>query len=172
MADRVVILCEDARQRDFLNALCRERKLRVVRNLVSPQGAGAAAAWVLRHYVDEVRWLRSQRHQQNLGLIAVVDGDNVGLDGRLRSLANELTLKSLPPRDDDEAIVHLIPTWSIETWLLWLIGVDVDESTRFKNNTLYRQHDPTPRECAKRFLEPPLDTETHECPRSLTRETS
>jgi hypothetical protein len=38
-----------------------------------------------------------------------------------------LTAAALDPRGGTERIVHLIPKWCIETWILCLTGTTVDE---------------------------------------------
>jgi hypothetical protein len=82
---------------------------------VSPQGKGAASAWVLANYATQVRKRRSKSFQANLGLLVVIDGDNVGLEARLEQLEDELAAASVKPRETNEPIAVFVPTWSIET---------------------------------------------------------
>ncbi len=52
----------------------------------------------------------------------MVDGDNLGMVGRLRFLGEIPT----------ERLAILVPTWSIETWVLHLIGEAVTEDQPLK----------------------------------------
>ena len=82
--------------------------------LVQPKGSGAASAWVARHYPAEMKALRSHASSQpNLGLLVMVDGDNVGVMARQRWLESLLT----QPRQPTERAAILVPTWSVETWM-------------------------------------------------------
>lgn len=157
MADRVVVLCEDAAQRDFAHALCRRLELRIVHTLAAPSGHGAASAWVLRNYAAQVKKLRAKAHQTNLGLLVVIDGDNQGSAQRLSAL------NALAPRAGSEPIAILVPTWSIETWLLWLCGQDVNELATYKESSLFRTVDPTPRR-AMAGWEPARSSEATQLP--------
>jgi len=80
--------------------------------------------------------LRRKRYQR-LCLIAVRDGDRDGY--ALRKADLDIALGSR--REPDEAIATLLPTWSIETWLLTLLGDDTlgeDASQKQKFENLYR----------------------------------
>jgi len=143
---RGLILTEDRRTQRFFNSLLidlgfdRNR----LRFLTAPSGKGNAALWVRSQYPHEVRRLRSKNYQQGLFLITVRDGDNVGLKVRKADLDQALREVGLGGRSSKERIATPVPTWSIETWLLALLGDnDVDElSTRketFENR--YRQND-------------------------------
>lgn len=93
----------------------------------APAGAGSGEAWVRQRYPREVRELRSKRHQRDLCLLAIRDGDRFGTDARKRELDEELVSEELAPRQARERIATPVPTWSIETWLLALLG-DVEPS--------------------------------------------
>src|SRR5690606_23515650 len=88
----------------------------------APSGTGAAEAWVRKRYPREVRLLRAKRHQRDLCLVAVRDGDCVGVIRRKLELDQELQFEELEPRQAGERIATPVPSWSIETWLLALLG--------------------------------------------------
>lgn len=70
---------------------------------------------------------------QRLWLVAAWDGDNVGWVKR------KADLNSACPRENDERIAILVPTWSIETWLLALLGDDsINESVSRKQEFEHR----------------------------------
>ncbi len=61
------------------------------------------------------------------------DGDNVGLLSRKADLDRALGEAGLNGRQRNEVIVTLVPTWSIETWLLALLGImPIDETASRK----------------------------------------
>jgi hypothetical protein len=69
---------------------------------------------------------RKARHQKRLGFLVTIDGDNVGFKRRLAEL-------EAAPRDPADRLALLVPTWSIETWVLWLLGEEVTESVTLKD---------------------------------------
>lgn len=141
MADRVRLLCEDRRTERFLRALCKRRDTRVLESEIAPAGRGDASVWVVKRYAASVRLLRSRRHQQNLGLIVAIDGDNKGVASRKAELAAALAEAGVSPRQDDEAIAILVPTWSIETWLALLCSLgSVSASEPIKEHPNFRHH--------------------------------
>lgn len=114
------VLAEGRRDERFFRVLLEHLGLRIenVRFETAPSGRGDAKAWVRAQYVAQVELLRRKRHQR-LFLLAVRDGDEVGFVARKTDLDNSA------PRRDDESIAIPVPTWSIETWILALLG---DES--------------------------------------------
>ncbi|MCC7536689.1 MAG: hypothetical protein IT379_10770 [Deltaproteobacteria bacterium] len=159
---RIRIVCEDVEQRRFLERLCDAWGIGPRRRFVAPlpSGRGAGDAWVREQYVENVRVVRSQRHQRRLGLVAMIDGDDVGVAERKRSLDAALTASGAEARDAGEPIAVAVPTWSVETWLWWLCGEDgVDETTPYKRDADYqravRAGDVTPEKAAKAWLAGP-----------------
>ena len=131
---RGTILSEDRRTERFLRELlgCLGFHIYKFKFITSPSGKGDAAAWVRTQYPSEVNLLRRKRHQR-ISLIAVRDGDNKGVLSRKADLDRALDEAGLDRRQRNEVIVNLVPTWSIETWLLALLGVDpIDESASRK----------------------------------------
>ena len=130
---RIVLLCEDRAQERLLRPQCRRRWGRDPRVIPLPAGKGSAEAWVRSQYAREVRLLRA-KGQENVGLIVVTDGDNVGVATRKAALATELQRASLDARSQEERIAICVPTWSIETWILGLNGTSgVVETVSYKS---------------------------------------
>jgi hypothetical protein len=77
--------------------------------------------------MTELSAYRSNRHRVAQGLVAVIDGDDKGVDARLKELANTCQAQSVTPRQNDDRVAVVVPTWNIETWLAYLSGSDVDE---------------------------------------------
>ena len=132
---RGLVLAEDKRTERFFRNLLEVLgfKTRSFRFQTAPAGQGAAEAWVARRYPDEVKVLRSRNYQQGLRLIAVRDGDDVGLDRRKQQLDQALRSAGLAGRHADEGIATPVPARNIETWLLALLGAaHLDETTDYK----------------------------------------
>lgn len=139
---RLHLLCEGARDRRFLEALCdlwgidaHQRNVVVV----PPGTAGDAKNWIRKRYTDPekglVRLVLSKNFQAKLGLLVMIDGDNLGYEARKRWLDDGLEAAGRPRRGADDRIAVFSPSWSLETWLLWLWGeADVDELASFKED--------------------------------------
>lgn len=128
---RVEVICEDPAQRAvavaLLESLGVDRRRIDVR--VAPRGQGAASAWVTRRYPALLeRARRVRNHQGRLGFLVVIDGDNRGFCGRIQ----ELDAAAGSTRQPDERVAILVPSWSIETWVLWLGCEDVTETQSLK----------------------------------------
>jgi hypothetical protein len=120
---RGVVVTEDRRTERFVRHLlvAGGYDKRQFRFRTAPSGRGAGEAWVLLQYPSEVKRMRANRHQR-LCLIAVRDGDGVGVDGRKLELEQALRDAELQPRGPRERIATPVPTWAIENWLLDLLG--------------------------------------------------
>jgi hypothetical protein len=161
MGIRFYVVCEDRAHEQFLRGLLEGRGLvsnwaREVRSLVAPKGRGAASQFVLREFPEVVNTRRSKSFQQSLGVLGMIDGDNLG-SARHRQLLESLD----PARATGERIAVLVPTWSIETWAKALAGEVVDETTDLKGFT---REDRQLREAGRswepaRRDEPPMLTE-------------
>lgn len=123
---RVRVWCEDREHESFVRALFEsfgfERRDLVVN--VSPRGLGSAFSWVIQNYPRVRAEARATINQANLGFLLVVDGDNAGVNGRLQALDPTPNAG----RAEGDRIAILVPTWSIETWTIWLQGTDIDET--------------------------------------------
>lgn len=132
---RGVLLCEDTEhERFFLHLLKKwfgRGKIRVER---IPNRRGAGDAFVLANYAREVRIARSIRNRnESYALVVAIDGDRLKLQGRMHQLDQKLVDAGLPKRERTELIVICVPTWSIETWELWLCGDhEIDEEQELK----------------------------------------
>jgi len=123
---RIRVWCEDDRHERFVRQLLADVfsiDRRAVRVAKAPKGEGAASAWVRRRYYDEVlpTYRRVHHQQPRLGFLVMVDGDNAGFQSRLRDLEADR-------RASGDRIAILAPTWSVETWVLWLAGESVTET--------------------------------------------
>lgn len=136
MADRytqVVILCEDIMHLNFVRRYLMRRGIesRRIRGNVAPCGRGAGSQYVIDNYPVEVKALRGRAYLR-AGLLAVVDADTSLVEERLRHLENALAQSEQVGRGDAERIALLIPKRNIETWVLYLLGNDVNEEDDYK----------------------------------------
>jgi len=127
---QLVLLCEDSRHETFARRFLKRAGWSTRRLRVEPlsQGRGSAEQRVRERFPIELSSYRSTRRYVDQALIVVVDGDNRGVSGRLRQLAEACQSKGVPPRKDAERVAVFVPTWNIETWLAYLDGESVDES--------------------------------------------
>lgn len=152
---RVTVLCEDRMHEHFVRKLCEGYGLTPVRVQIAPKGRGSAEEWVRKRFPDEVKRLRQHRHE-HIALITITDGDRFGVTERLQGFASALAENGLPARTNDDHLAILVPTWSIETWLLWLCGeVDVGETVSYKNTPKWRQAEASPTTAAERYFVAP-----------------
>ena len=142
---RGTVLAEDRRTEGFFRKLLVSLGFETynLRFNTAPSGKGAAEAWVRAQYPSQVRRLRHERHQR-LFLIAVRDGDRIGSKARKDDLDNALQEAAMEPRQSNEHIAIPVPMWSIETWLLALLGhpdVNETESLKQRFDTLYKKEE-------------------------------
>lgn len=127
---QLVVLCEDAQHGSFLRSFLYKCgwERHQMRMEVCPKGKQSAEQWVRDRYPVEVGLLRSRPHVTR-ALVVVRDGDAAGLAARKSELDETLAARGLAPRRDDEKIAVVVPCRNIETWLAFLAGHDVDESS-------------------------------------------
>lgn len=120
---RIEVLCEDTEHETFARRFFERwhgidrRRVRVTK---APKGQGAASQWVAAQFADFARRARASNYQRRLGFLVIIDGDNLGSDGRKRDLEGHAL------RDPDVRIAIWAPTWEVETWVLWLTQTTVD----------------------------------------------
>lgn len=137
MSKRILILCEDRQTERFVEKLCNRFGVHIASVVSAPLGKGSAENWVVRKYPDLVRKHRSKKHQKNLALLVVIDGDARGVQARKQQLADVLTARGLEARGEQEQALF-IPTWSLETWLVRLAaGVEVSEDRTYKHDPAF-----------------------------------
>ena len=130
---RIVIIVEDS----MLDRFCRTAldKLgyhpREIRVEMAPAGKGSGKQWVDNRLAVEVSTIRI-KSDQKLAVLVGSDVDELEHRDRVRRLTDALKAAQLEPRGTDERIAWWLPKWSVETWLLYFAGEEVDEDTRYK----------------------------------------
>jgi hypothetical protein len=121
---RVRAWCEDRNHEKFIRRLLPVLGIQLENVFPAPRGTGSAVSWVTARYPDICLKARATRNQVNLGFLVIVEGDSEGVEARVNQLHAE-------ERDPNERIAILVPTWSIESWVWWLTGNEVDESKKY-----------------------------------------
>jgi hypothetical protein len=132
---QVVILAEDVQHdvflRRFLKAIGKADH-RQIRTPPFPAGRGCGEQFVRRNYPIELREYRKRASRVALWFFLVTDADDHSVDQRRQKLSKSLVdagINQLPT--DREAIAILIPKRNIETWIKYLKGEAVDETTDY-----------------------------------------
>jgi hypothetical protein len=131
---QTVILCEDRQQECFVRRFLLERGVNrwSVRLQQSPRAKGAADQWVRESFPKELRAYRSKCNHLSNCLLAVVDADMQTVCERIKSFEAECEKQNIPFRRDDERVALVVPKRNIETWLAYLRGETVDETTEYR----------------------------------------
>jgi len=130
----LVVVCEDLQHRVFLYRFLIEKGVvpRRIQFQQCPKGRGDAIQWVKSKHVREVAQLRKRPHILR-GVVTVADADNCTVKDRKSQFDTELESIGQKPRQPNEPIALVIPRRQIETWILHLRGVAVDENKKCKH---------------------------------------
>jgi len=129
---QIVILCEDTQQESFIRRFLKKAHgiqpnlLIVVKN---PGGKGSGEQFVRNRYPHELKAIR-RRHAM-LTLITAIDADTKERNEIIRSLDAVCAGSGIEPNTDRDNVALVIPKRNIETWITWLNGQPVDETTAF-----------------------------------------
>ena len=126
---QVVVLVEDERQQRFVRRYLYRLGFvsRDIRFEPLPAGKGSGAQWDLDRYSRAVIAYRSKSARAMTALVVAIDADNGTVAQRQEQFRDRT------PRSGDDRIVHLIPKWSIETWIRCLSGSVVDEDQTYRH---------------------------------------
>ncbi len=133
----IVLLVEDRNQENVLRRYLQERghsnRNMRVQKLADGQGSGEQF-FVREKYASEVRLIRSQATRTKACLIAMIDADTGSVEERRQQIERALKDADEGPRGTAEPILNLIPRRNVETWILCLEGVPVDEQTNYRHD--------------------------------------
>jgi hypothetical protein len=130
---QIILLVEDDRHQQFLFRYLRRVGLGIhaIRIVKSPSGAGSAEQWVRERFPIEVEACRTRQAQTKL--IILIDADKYTVQQRIQQLDQTLQQAGMAPIDNGaEDIARLVPKRNIETWILNLNDVVVDEDADYK----------------------------------------
>ena len=129
----VIVLAEDNRHQQ----LVRRYLLRIglephAMRFVLPS-SGSGEQWVREQFPTEVAAYRKRNARVETKLIAVIDADSLTVRERLAQLDQKLRENRVGLiRMEAEQVARLIPQRNVETWILCLNAVVVDEETDYK----------------------------------------
>ena len=132
---QVIVLGEDNRHQQFIVRYLRRCGLEphAMRIVPLPAGAGSGEQWVRERFAVEVKACRRRGASAGTALIVLIDADELSVQERLAQLDRKLDeAQADPVRPDAEQIARLVPKRNIETWILCLNDVPVDEETDYK----------------------------------------
>ena len=125
----LVICCEDKQQecfaRRFLKGLGWDYRQLFFR--INSAGKGSGEQWVREKFAKELNIYHTK--QWTYAIIAIIDGDTKGVEGRITQFNNICREKRVPVRSNNDAVAIIVPTRNIETWIHYLNGETVDEET-------------------------------------------
>ena len=125
---RCLLLCEDIEQERLFRPIL-ERHFRRV--YVEPRKPRGGAGFVLQRLERMATYIR-QHQQEAVGLLVVLDGDAVGLQGRLEAIG---AAAGFTGAAWEKRIARCVPTRTVETWEMWLCGArQLDEKTDYKES--------------------------------------
>ena len=127
---QVIALCEDKQHQVFVRRFMKPRTNHPIRFVSAPVGEGAGEQFVRDQYPRQLRALRAAA--VNAVLVVMIDGDTAGLAERIRQLDEACRLSRIAARTDADRVVLLVPERNIETWLAYLNGATVDETTNYR----------------------------------------
>lgn len=129
---QVVLLCEDSQHEAFARRFLEKERwsIRQIRVVKAPRGSGSGEQFIRNHFPDEIKAYRSRKHHVACALLVLVDGDKIGVKGRMGELDDACRERGISSRYTDEDVLVFVPTWRIETWLAYLEGQAADETKR------------------------------------------
>jgi hypothetical protein len=128
------LLCEDKEQERLFRPILEKLFGGFVRVLRGKKNKTGGFTFVFSAALqNEAKYVR-RRPQEAVGLLVVVDGDQVGRRGRLEQIQEVLRREGFETKDRmPDRIAACIPSRNVETWELWLGGFrDLDEHTDYK----------------------------------------
>ena len=138
----IYVLAEDQCQRQFIyrflaKAGFNSRQMTIE---MSPSGQGSAEQWIRQNFVRQTKICRARKARASTGMFVLLDADNRSVQEHLRELDAALIAEDQPKfNSTTDKIARLIPKWSIETWILFLISNGVhmpplSEDEPYKNS--------------------------------------
>ena len=95
------------------------------------QGNAGSLALGCKKNPDELRAYKQKKNNLSLALIVMIDADLKSQDERKLYLEMECR-KANVVRENDDAVAIFVPTRNIETWIAFLRGEQIDETTDYK----------------------------------------
>lgn len=130
---KIVLLCEDSQHeafiRRFLNGM--GWNTRAIRVEKSPSARGSAEQWVREKFPYELKVYRQRRKRAASALVAMIDADNRDIQNRINEFEDVCNSAGIAFRTQEEAVAIAVPKRSIETWIHYLNGKQVNEQDSY-----------------------------------------
>jgi hypothetical protein len=140
---QIIILGEDKnkRQQNLIRKYLKKRGFSdsQIRDIPCPVGETPGISFVWSQFAKEVHLLRAASYSR--GLIAVIDADDETIESRKIELNERLREVGQGVRGEQEAIAIVVPRRNIETWIWYLDGNSVDETTDYKRTSVRDNYD-------------------------------
>ncbi len=135
-ASQVVVLAEDGRHQQFVRKYLDRLGYRVrnIRFEPLPAGSGSGEKFVRENYARAVKEYRARSAKAQSARVVVIDADADAVEHRQRQLRERLTVSGMKPREDGDRIAQWIPRRAIETWVLCLAGMQVNEDADYRHD--------------------------------------
>lgn len=130
---QAVILCEDQQQEVFIRHFLmkkgyRPRQMRIER---CPAGKQAGEQFVRNRYPDELKALRQRTAKAETALLVMIDADTGTVTEMAKRLDAICSEQGVAVKNQNDRAALLIPKRNIETWIHFLNGEAVDETTAY-----------------------------------------
>lgn len=137
----IIILCEDRAHENFVRHHLKKRGFnhRQLR-FIPRDGSGSGQEFVLQRYAAEVTAYRSQANHLSLAPLTVIDADTREVHHIHRRLEERLQNANIESRQMDERIALLVPKRNVETWIVYLQDISVDEQSDYKGHPLAKNY--------------------------------
>lgn len=134
---QVTVLCEDKQQAVFIRHCLISRGVNPIkiRAIINPHGQGSGEQFVRERYYQEVVDYRRKANMLSTVLVVLLDADTNTVEQRFKWLDKMLADDGQPKRQQHEKIAILIPKRNVETWIRYLQGNNVDETTVYQKLT-------------------------------------
>lgn len=129
---QVIVLVEDNRQQQIIRRYLRRVGLDPHDMRFELPTSGSGEQWVREQFPVEVAAYRNRRARAQTKLIIVIDADNLTVAERLVQLDQKLREAGIELIRDAEQVAKLIPRRNVETWILCLNMIEVNEDTDYK----------------------------------------
>jgi hypothetical protein len=134
-ASDIIVLCEDRLQEVFVRRFLK-RGWGIKQPPYPQDGSGGAGEKHVRDtYPNELRAYRARSARAKTILIVAIDADARTVQEHHEELDRACGCVQPPVgiRQANEAIIHVIPKWHIETWLAYLANGSVTEDRQYKS---------------------------------------
>lgn len=133
----IVILAEDERLRMLLRRYLiklgyTHHKIRELLPSVFSRFETSCLLWVQEEYPDQVQAMRDKARHITTALIIGIDADEETVAARLSEMNDLLKVAGIKRRGGNEHIAIVVARRNVETWMYYLEGNSVDETTDYK----------------------------------------